>query len=174
MGVMYGPVCIMGYLTYHDSIRDSIIPSIQTVWIQQAINILITVHCILTLTIVFNPLNQELEDLFHCPHHFGWQRALIRTVTMLAVAFVAESIPNFGPLLDLFVFGLIGGAAATFSAIVELTSTNFLLPCYVSPFVNKKHPNDNGASVYCCGPYQNLTHNGLINQCVPMPSKPFY
>ncbi|KAK6013993.1 hypothetical protein OSTOST_20662 [Ostertagia ostertagi] len=193
MGIMYGPVCIMGYLTYHDSIRDSIIPSIQTVWIQQAINILITVHCILTLTIVFNPLNQELEDLFHCPHRefpqkiFGWQRALIRTVTMLAVAFVAESIPNFGPLLDLFggstltltsvilpclfylylnarlekekdigekddrpvsfsevfkynprptliicvsiiVFGLIGGAAATFSAIVELTSTNFLLP----------------------------------------------
>ncbi|XGW04256.1 hypothetical protein V3C99_015424 [Haemonchus contortus] len=241
MGVMYGPVCIMGFLTYHDSIRDSIIPSIQTVWIQQAINILITVHCILTLTIVFNPLNQELEDLFHCPHHFGWQRALIRTGTMLAVAFIAETIPNFGPLLDLFggstltltsvilpclfylylnarvekekdvgkksddpstlsevfhyndritlvvcisiiVFGLIGGAAATFSAIVELTTTSFLLPCYVSPFVNKDipktipltHPNDNGASVYCCGAYQNLTHNGLISQCVPMPSNPFY
>ncbi|KAK5964634.1 Vacuolar amino acid transporter 4 [Trichostrongylus colubriformis] len=241
MGIMYGPVCIMGYLTYHDAIRDSIIPSIQTVWIQQAINILITVHCILTLTIVFNPLNQELEDLFRCPHHFGWQRALIRTGTMMAVAFVAESIPNFGPLLDLFggstltltsvilpclfylylnarlekekysgkkddspatlgevfkynpratlficvgiiVFGLFGGAAATFSAIVELTTTNFLLPCYVSPFLHKElsqdlslsHPSDNGASVYCCGAYQNLTHNGQTSQCVPMPSNPFY
>ncbi|VDM57812.1 unnamed protein product [Angiostrongylus costaricensis] len=196
MAVMYGPVCIMGYLTYHDAIRDSIIPSIQTVWIQQACNILITVHCILTLTIVFNPLNQELEDLFRCPHHFCWQRVLIRSGTMLVVVFVAETVPNFGPLLDLFggstltltsvilpclfylylntwkikqeslnvkndspatlrdvfkytprttlitcisimLFGLLGGAAATFSAIVELTSTNFLLPCYVSPFFKK-------------------------------------
>ncbi|KAE9414562.1 hypothetical protein Angca_002823, partial [Angiostrongylus cantonensis] len=196
MAVMYGPVCVMGYLTYHDAIRDSIIPSIQTVWIQQTCNILITVHCILTLTIVFNPLNQELEDLFKCPHHFCWQRVLIRSGTMLGVVFVAETVPNFGPLLDLFggstltltsvilpcvfyvylntwkikqespdvkndspitlrdvfkytprttlitcisimIFGLLGGAAATFSAIVELTSTNFLLPCYVSPFFKK-------------------------------------
>ncbi|EYC29944.1 hypothetical protein Y032_0005g2352 [Ancylostoma ceylanicum] len=196
MAVMYGPVCIMGYLTYHDSIRDSIIPSIQTVWIQQACNILITIHCILTLTIVFNPLNQEIEDLFGCPHHFCWQRVVIRTGIMIAVVFVAETIPNFGPLLDLFggstltltsvilpclfylylnarqtkereegkkddapasikdvfkytprrtlciciaiiIFGLIGGAAATFSAIVELTTTSFLLPCYVSPFVSQ-------------------------------------
>ncbi|CAJ0590942.1 unnamed protein product [Cylicocyclus nassatus] len=233
MGVMYAPVCIMGYLTYHDAIRDSIIPSIQTTWIQQAVNILITLHCLLTLTIVFNPLNQEIEDLFNCPHHFGWQRVVIRTGIMVAVVFVAESIPNFGPLLDLFGgstltltsvilpclfylylnarqerekdlgkkddtpatlnevfrynsrrtliiciaimgFGLVGGFAATFSAIVELTSTNFLLPCYVSPFVNKKHPSDNGASVYCCGPYQNLTHNGLTSQCVAMPDHPFY
>ncbi|KAK6753934.1 hypothetical protein RB195_013118 [Necator americanus] len=233
MGVMYGPVCIMGYLTYHDTIRDSIIPSIQTVWIQQAINVLITIHCLLTLTIVFNPLNQEMEELLNCPQHFGWQRVLIRTGIMVAVVFVAESIPNFGPLLDLFggstltltsvilpclfflflnarqmrendtgkkddspatlkdvfkytprstliicigiiVFGFFGGAAATFSAIVELTTTNFLLPCYVSPFLNKKHPRDGTSSVYCCGEYQNLTHNGLISQCVPMPDSPFY
>ncbi|WKY08810.1 hypothetical protein Q1695_001749 [Nippostrongylus brasiliensis] len=226
MAVMYGPVCIMGYLTYHDTIRDSIIPSIQTVWIQQAINIMITVHCILTLTIVFNPLNQELEELFGCPQHFGWQRVLIRTGTMIAVAFVAETIPNFGGstltltsvilpclfylylnarktkdlehgtkgdatvtfkeifnynprstlIICIFIicFGLFGGAAATFSAIVELTTTSFLLPCYVSPFVNKSHPADNGASVYCCGAFQNLTHNGLTSQCVAMPDNPFY
>lgn len=67
MALMYGPVCIMGYLVYGDSIQDSIIPSIQTTGIQQAINMLITVHCILTLTIVCNPLNQEIEDLFKCP-----------------------------------------------------------------------------------------------------------
>ncbi|KAK5973016.1 hypothetical protein GCK32_020926 [Trichostrongylus colubriformis] len=98
---MYGPVAILGYLTYHDAVRDSILPSIQTVWIQQTCNVLITLHCILTLTITLNPLNQDLEDLFKCPHHFGWQRILLRTATMVAVVFVGESIPNFGPLLDL-------------------------------------------------------------------------
>ncbi|VDO73062.1 unnamed protein product [Heligmosomoides polygyrus] len=123
MAVMYGPVCIMGYLTYHDAIRDSIIPSIQTIWIQQACNILITIHCILTLTIVFNPLNQELEDLFNCPHHFGWQRVLIRSGTMMAVAFMAETIPNFGPLLDLF-----GGST--------LTLTSVILPCLFYLYLN--------------------------------------
>ncbi|PIO68664.1 hypothetical protein TELCIR_09534 [Teladorsagia circumcincta] len=32
---------------------------------------------------------------------FGWQRALIRTATMLGIVIVCESIPNFGPILDL-------------------------------------------------------------------------
>ena len=64
---MYAPVCIMGFITYGDSLRDSVINSIQTQWIQQAVNLLITVHCILTLTIIFNPLNQEVEDLLNVP-----------------------------------------------------------------------------------------------------------
>ncbi|KIH42591.1 hypothetical protein ANCDUO_27424 [Ancylostoma duodenale] len=122
----------MGYLTYHDAIRDSIIPSIQTVWIQQACNILITIHCILTLTIVFNPLNQEIEDLFGCPHRefrathdFCWQRVVIRTGIMIAVVFVAETIPNFGPLLDLF-----GGST--------LTLTSVILPCLFYLYLNAR------------------------------------
>ncbi|TKR87051.1 hypothetical protein L596_011524 [Steinernema carpocapsae] len=64
---LYLPVGIIGYMTYGDSLRESVINAIQTVWIQQAINILITVHCILTLTIVFNPLNQEVEEIFNVP-----------------------------------------------------------------------------------------------------------
>lgn len=39
----------------------------QITGIQQAINILITVHCILTLTIVFNPLMQEVEEIAKVP-----------------------------------------------------------------------------------------------------------
>lgn len=230
--LMYGAIATTGYFTYHDAIRDSILPSIQTQWIQQTCNILITIHCILTVTIVLNPLNQELEDVFHCPHHFCWQRVAVRSATMTAVVFVGESIPNFGPLLDLvggssmtlaavilpclfYVYllaghvqaketgkdhtqvtftevlihtpratlficvfiifiGFVGGAAATFSAIVELSTTRFLLPCYVTPFLSKKHPADNAASVYCCGPYQNITHSGVPDMCAPMPAVPFY
>lgn len=66
--VLYGPVCILGFLTYGNSLRDSVINSIQTVTLQQPANILIGIHCILTLTIIFNPLNQEVEERFNVPH----------------------------------------------------------------------------------------------------------
>ncbi|PIO73808.1 transmembrane amino acid transporter protein [Teladorsagia circumcincta] len=134
---LYGPVAIFGYLAYHGAVRDSILPSVQAEWIQHTCNALITIHCILTVTIIISPLNQDLEDLFHCPHcpsildlhilavfggfynsvlDFGWQRALIRTATMLGIVIVCESIPNFGPILD-----LIGGSTMTLASVI--------LPC---------------------------------------------
>lgn len=113
---MYMPVCVLGYLTYGDSLRESVINSVQTKWIQQGVNLLITIHCVLALTIVFNPINQEAEHFFNVPHHFGLKRILVRSGMMLAVVFVAESIPTFGPLLD-----LIG------SSTMVLTSLTF--PC---------------------------------------------
>ncbi|KAK0411714.1 hypothetical protein QR680_005801 [Steinernema hermaphroditum] len=214
--LLYIPVCIVGYITYGDSLRDSIINSIQTNWIQQAINILITVHCILTLTIVFNPLNQEAEEIFNVPQHFCLKRVLVRTGMMVAVVFVAESLPTFGPLLDLMggstltltslvfpslfymylltsekkreegyktadeipsvqevlqhtpritlvfccfviVFGLFGGGAATFSAIRELSTTQFQYPCYVAPFLNVKGANSDDGHTACCGHFSNVT-----------------
>jgi len=112
IALMYYPVSAIGYMTYGDSLRDSVINSLQTIRIQQAINILITVHCLLTLTIVFSPINQEMEEFFKVPHHFGYQRVLTRSAMMLAVVFVAESVPTFGPLLQ-----LIGGSTLTLTSI---------------------------------------------------------
>ncbi|CAD5220294.1 unnamed protein product [Bursaphelenchus okinawaensis] len=110
---LYIPVSLVGYLTYGDSMKSSIIGSIQITWIQQIVNIAITCHCILSLTITMNPLNQEIEDFFKVPHRFNLKRVLVRTMTMVAVVFVAESIPNFGPLLD-----LIGGSSMALSGLV--------------------------------------------------------
>ncbi|KAK0411716.1 hypothetical protein QR680_005803 [Steinernema hermaphroditum] len=224
MEVMYLPVCIMGYVTYGSSLRDSIINSIQTNWIQQAINMLITIHCILTLTIVFNPINQEAEEIFRVPQHFCLKRVVIRTSMMVAVVFVAESLPTFGPLLDLMggstvtltsivfpclfyayfltiekkmdekrpgvsefpsirevlentprltliacsvaiIFGVFGGGAATYSAIVELSTTQFAMPCYVKPFVHSKDDSLSGHTS-CCGPWSNITW-GPKSACSP-------
>uniref|UniRef100_A0AC34FU19 Amino acid transporter transmembrane domain-containing protein n=1 Tax=Panagrolaimus sp. ES5 TaxID=591445 RepID=A0AC34FU19_9BILA len=221
---MYTPVSLMGFLTYGDALRESVINSIQIQWIQQAVNLLITIHCILTLTIVLNPLNQDIEDLLNVPHEFGIKRVLVRTGTMICVTFLAESVPNFGPMLDLmggttlaltclilpplfyvFLFagekraerlklsrggfsdetdnehltfgqmfqeipkyifiicviiaaiGAIGGAAATYSAIKELSTTQFKVPCYIQPFVSSDDSEGNTTSTNCCGRYQNLT-----------------
>ncbi|CAI4226752.1 unnamed protein product [Auanema sp. JU1783] len=220
MAFMYVPVCIMGYLVYGDSLRDSIIPSIQNKGIQQAINVLITIHCILTLTIVFNPLNQEIEDLLRVPQNFGWKRVATRTTIMAAVVFVAESVPTFGPLLDLvggstltltsvilpclfylylsaartketvtgiknrepcsfsevfkyshpvtlgvccgiIVFGLLGGGAATYSALKELSTTQFSKPCYVTAFQHHDTSAQGDSHTNCCGVYQNISHSGI-------------
>uniref|UniRef100_A0A1I7XV05 Aa_trans domain-containing protein n=1 Tax=Heterorhabditis bacteriophora TaxID=37862 RepID=A0A1I7XV05_HETBA len=151
MAVMYGPVCIMGYLTYGNSLRDSIIPSIQTLWIQQAINILITVHCILTLTIVFNPLNQEIEDLFKIPQNFCWQRVIIRSGIMVAVVFVAESLPTFGPLLD-----LVGGST--------LTLTSIILPCLFYMYLSAARTKEEVTGIKDDSPcsYKDVTRQGQM------------
>lgn len=111
--IMYVPVSIMGYVTYGDSLRHSVIPSLQSFYIQQSVNLCITLHVTLALTIVFNPLNLELEDALNLPHDFGWHRVVARTGMMLAVVIVALSCPNFGVLLD-----LVGGSTITLMALV--------------------------------------------------------
>uniref|UniRef100_A0AC34QLM6 Amino acid transporter transmembrane domain-containing protein n=1 Tax=Panagrolaimus sp. JU765 TaxID=591449 RepID=A0AC34QLM6_9BILA len=68
IGVLYLPVSILGYASYGDSLTDNVIGSIQTSWIQQITNLLITFHCLFAMTMIFNPLNQEIEEIFHIPH----------------------------------------------------------------------------------------------------------
>uniref|UniRef100_A0AC34G5P9 Amino acid transporter transmembrane domain-containing protein n=1 Tax=Panagrolaimus sp. ES5 TaxID=591445 RepID=A0AC34G5P9_9BILA len=209
---MYAPVCIMGYITYGDSLRDSVINSIQTQWIQQAVNLLITIHCILTLTIIFNPLNQEVEDLLHVPQagekraeklkisrgyneesdyeplSFGEmlretpKAALIISGIIAAGEKRAEKMKisrgyneesdyeplSFGEMLRetpkaaliisgiIAAIGIIGGAAATYSAINELSTTQFKVPCYVQPFLHSDS-DGNATSTNCCGKYQNIS-----------------
>lgn len=61
-------VGLVGSLTYGSSLNKSVISSIQTVEIQQAINVMIAAHCLLTVTLIINPLNQEFEEHFKLPH----------------------------------------------------------------------------------------------------------
>uniref|UniRef100_A0A1I8A1A1 Aa_trans domain-containing protein n=1 Tax=Steinernema glaseri TaxID=37863 RepID=A0A1I8A1A1_9BILA len=116
VSAFYIPITALGFITYGDSLEESIINSIQLGWVQKFANLFIAIHCFLTLTIIVNPLNQELEDLFNIPHHFGIKRLTVRTVLLIAVLFSALSVPTFGPILN-----LIGGSA------VALTSA--IMPC---------------------------------------------
>ncbi|KHN86618.1 Proton-coupled amino acid transporter 4 [Toxocara canis] len=97
---MYTPVSVIGYSAYGDSLQDSIIPSLQNLWIQQTVNVLITLHVVLALTIVFNPINQEFEELLNVPQAAG----------------------------------IIGGLAATWSALNAMLGAEFSPPCYAGIF----------------------------------------
>lgn len=114
--LLYLPVTFLGYDVYGDSLTESVISSIQNVRIQQGANFFIAAHCILTLTIVINPLNQELEHKLKLPHEFGYQRVVIRAIVLGVVTIFALSVPSFGPLLN-----LIGGTT--------VAMTSGVLPC---------------------------------------------
>uniref|UniRef100_A0A915PIJ6 Amino acid transporter transmembrane domain-containing protein n=1 Tax=Setaria digitata TaxID=48799 RepID=A0A915PIJ6_9BILA len=199
IGLLYLSVSLAGYTSYGNSLQDSVINSIQTGWIRKGSNLFIAAHCILTLTVIINPLNQAAENLVNAPHHFGWHRIIIRTVVLLAVLFVAETVPRFGPilnviggsttsltcailpliynhylnasifdqgtndyvrptlmlviqrnpkgklLLDSFVIvvSLVLGIATTYRAVIDMASTEFAMPCYLT-FLDNASRNSSG------------------------------
>ncbi|CAD6196539.1 unnamed protein product [Caenorhabditis auriculariae] len=128
--LLYMPVSMVGYYVYGSSLTDSIIPSIQNIPIQTIISLLITLHVALALTILFNPLNQEVEEWLNIPHEFLREKASIKSRSHDGgYFFVAESVPNFGVLLD-----LVGGSTITLMALVLPVIFNLCLTT-----IQKKH-----------------------------------
>ncbi|CAD5205930.1 unnamed protein product [Bursaphelenchus okinawaensis] len=125
VGFMYIPIVVAGNLVYGNNVQPSIINNINTPWIQQTVNILFFMHCALTVVLVMNPMNQQVEHFGGAPAEFSLRRVLCRTGVMLAAVFVAETFPRFGPLID-----LIGGTA--------FTATSFIFPVVFYLFVNAK------------------------------------
>ncbi|PAV63001.1 hypothetical protein WR25_03892 [Diploscapter pachys] len=66
--LLYMPLSVLAYIVYGTSMHDSVIYSIQTPWLQLCANLMIAMHCILTLVIVINPLNQEIEHYLKVSH----------------------------------------------------------------------------------------------------------
>ncbi|EYB93042.1 hypothetical protein Y032_0187g1132 [Ancylostoma ceylanicum] len=61
-----------------------------------------------------------------------------------------------------FVFGVIGGIAASSSAIMEIVDSRMAPPCYVQWLRNGLGgPTNNCASTHCCGPFLNITVSGV-------------
>uniref|UniRef100_A0AC34FNN6 Amino acid transporter transmembrane domain-containing protein n=1 Tax=Panagrolaimus sp. ES5 TaxID=591445 RepID=A0AC34FNN6_9BILA len=120
---LYLPITYLGYYTYGDSLKHSIINSIQSSSVQQAANFFIAIHCILTLTIVINPLNQEVEHKFKLPHAFGPTRIATRFGMMFVIVLSCLLIPDFDPILN-----FIGGTS------VALTSA--IMPCLFNLYLH--------------------------------------
>ncbi|WKX89429.1 hypothetical protein Q1695_008803 [Nippostrongylus brasiliensis] len=107
--IVYLIVSITGYEVYGNSMRNTVIPSLQISWLSQLVNVMITVHVLPTVVIVFSPLAQQVEDWSGVPsRHFGLQRFAIRSLILFGIIFTAESIPHFGVFLD-----LVGGSTIT-------------------------------------------------------------
>ncbi|KIH61849.1 hypothetical protein ANCDUO_07872 [Ancylostoma duodenale] len=66
--MLYMPLSVAGYVVYGAALESSVIYSVQTSTLQLAANLMIAVHCIMTLVIVINPLNQEVEHYLKVSH----------------------------------------------------------------------------------------------------------
>lgn len=65
--IMYLSTAFFSSYTYGTSLTDSVINSIQTIWIKHTVNIMIAAHCLLTFTLIINTVNQEIEDYCKIP-----------------------------------------------------------------------------------------------------------
>ncbi|VDK29505.1 unnamed protein product [Gongylonema pulchrum] len=110
---LYMPVSVFSYAVYGSSMISSVINSLQTSWIRYASDLAIAFHCVLTIILTINPINQQLEDIFHAPHKMCWQRVAIRTGLLTVILFVALSVPNFGSIMDFF-----GSTTVPFTCII--------------------------------------------------------
>nr|CDJ98161.1 Amino acid transporter domain containing protein [Haemonchus contortus] len=65
--IVYIVLSTTGYSVYGDSMRNTVIPSLQTSWLSQLVNVMITVHVLPTVVIVFSPLAQQVEEWTNVP-----------------------------------------------------------------------------------------------------------
>ena len=98
--IFYLPVSIAGYIAFGRELEDNILDNLNKDFFRYAVEILITGHLATAFTIVLNPVFQGLEDVLKIPKKFNWKRALTRSLLILFLAFIAESIPHFGPILS--------------------------------------------------------------------------
>uniref|UniRef100_A0AC35TNP1 Aa_trans domain-containing protein n=1 Tax=Rhabditophanes sp. KR3021 TaxID=114890 RepID=A0AC35TNP1_9BILA len=98
--ILYLPSQISSYLVYGDSVRDSVVDSLQTKWVAQLTAIFFTSHFLTALCVVLNVVFKTFEEHFDVPKKIGIKFVVIRCSILGAAVFVAISIPSFGPLLS--------------------------------------------------------------------------
>uniref|UniRef100_A0A915ME09 Amino acid transporter transmembrane domain-containing protein n=1 Tax=Meloidogyne javanica TaxID=6303 RepID=A0A915ME09_MELJA len=192
VAAMYIPLSYFGYFVYGDSLQESIISSIQTSILQQLANLLIALHCILTITIVINPLNQEVEHFIDIPHlslisavmpclfylylHASEDKSNPKSkiekdlpINDRPVTFinVIKRTPRYTLLINIsvIVISILCGIAATNSAFLELSTSRFSGPCYLSISSENNKIINSVQSLHCCGTFRNISRWPDIFQC---------
>ena len=64
---MYLPVATAGYIVYGKTIKDNVLQTVSQGGLVYTVEILITLHLILSFIIVLNPFCQELESYVKVP-----------------------------------------------------------------------------------------------------------
>lgn len=130
---LYLPVTAGGYFVYGEDVDSNISISLSKTSLVTVANILMAIHLILAFLIVINPVCQELEEIFDVPHckfyfvimfssksqqktlftDYHWKRCLLRTIMVLIMVFVGETVPQFG-----YILSLVGGSTITLLTFV--------------------------------------------------------
>ena len=94
-------MAIVPYYAYGADAQANIVLSIAKGGIRTTVEIMLLLHLVAAFPIILNPPAQYFEGLFNIPAQFNWKRCALRTVSVMVLLFIAETIPSFGSILDL-------------------------------------------------------------------------
>ncbi|CAB0005162.1 unnamed protein product, partial [Nesidiocoris tenuis] len=174
--VLYLPIAFASYFVFGDYTDPNIILSLGDGPNVICANVFMAVHLIMAFLIIVNPVCQDIENIFNVPHEFGIWRCVVRTVLVLLMVVVGESIPQFSKILalvggstitlltfilpnymymalcdqespawtkrqipvhmrvymwEMILIGVVGGVAATYTAMHAIFSSHLSTPCYI-------------------------------------------
>lgn len=111
---------------YNDSASSSastIASFIRVDWIRHCVVLFTTGNSLLSIVLILNPLNQEMEEIAHVPQEFCWQRVAVRSAVLIAILFITQTTPSFGPVLDFFAGATIALTSIIFPWLFHLILT---------------------------------------------------
>ncbi|KAL1117319.1 hypothetical protein AAG570_004645 [Ranatra chinensis] len=110
---LYVPVALIGYIVYGDDVNANVVLSLSRGPLVSLANLLMALHLVMAFLIVINPVALELENIFDVPHEFCALRCILRSLMVLVMVIIGESIPEFAKIL-----ALVGGSTITLGTFV--------------------------------------------------------
>jgi len=104
MGVLfalYFPMAAGCYFSLGDQVTPNIVLAMSEGWQRITVEIMLLLHLVTAFPIILNPPSQFCEKLFNIPSDFNWKRCVFRSLSVIFLLFIAESVPSFSSILDL-------------------------------------------------------------------------
>jgi len=99
--LIYFPMAVGGYYSLGDEVTDNIVLAMPGGWMKMLVEVMLLLHLITAFPIITNPPAQFFEEMLNVPSSFHWKRCAFRSLSVLCLLFIAESVPSFGAILDL-------------------------------------------------------------------------
>ncbi|XP_023326958.1 amino acid transporter ANT1 isoform X2 [Eurytemora carolleeae] len=99
--LIYFPMAAGGYFALGELVQDNIVLSMSDGWERVVVEIMLLLHLVSAFPIITNPPAQIFEEILSIPSDFNWKRCVFRSISVLILLFVAESVPSFGAILNL-------------------------------------------------------------------------
>merc|ERR1712008_224358 len=99
--LIYFPMAVGCYYSLGTEVTDNIVLAMPPGWMKMLVEVMLLLHLITAFPIITNPPAQFFEEMLNIPSSFNWKRCAFRSLTVLCLLFIAESVSSFGAILYL-------------------------------------------------------------------------
>lgn len=110
--LIYFPMAVAGYYSLGapvfgvdgvqiQGVTDNIVLAMSDGPTRIVVEVMLLLHLITAFPIITNPPAQFFEQILGIPSSFNWKRCAFRSLSVLCLLFIAETVPSFGAILDL-------------------------------------------------------------------------